>query len=76
VVEVIQNCVIFNDGAFDAFTSKETRDDNTLTLHHGEKMIFGKNRDKGIILKDLKLKVVKDRGRRHHREGYPYPRCT
>jgi 2-oxoglutarate ferredoxin oxidoreductase subunit beta len=59
VVEVIQNCVIFNDGAFDAFTSKETRDDNTLVLHHGEKMIFGKNRDKGIILKDLKLKVVK-----------------
>jgi 2-oxoglutarate ferredoxin oxidoreductase subunit beta len=59
VVEVIQNCVIFNDGAFDAFTSKETRDDNTIVLHHGQPMIFGKNRDKGIILVNLKLKVVR-----------------
>jgi len=58
VVEVIQNCVIFNDGVHDSFTSKENRDENTITLHHGEKMIFGKNRDKGIILKDLKLRVV------------------
>ena len=59
VVEVIQNCVIFNDGTHSAFTSKETRDENTIILHHGEKMIFGKDRDKGIILQDLKLKVVK-----------------
>jgi len=59
VVEVVQNCVIFNDGTHDAFTSKENRDENTIILRHGEKMIFGKNRDKGIILKDLKLKVVK-----------------
>lgn len=59
VVEVIQNCVIFNDGVFDAFTGKETRDDNTIVLHHGQPMIFGKNRDKGIILVNLKLKVVR-----------------
>jgi len=59
VVEVIQNCVIFNDGAHDAITNKETRDDNTIVLHHGQPMIFGKNRDKGIILVNLKLKVVK-----------------
>ncbi|MCK7539354.1 MAG: hypothetical protein MZV63_54805 [Marinilabiliales bacterium] len=32
VVEVIQNCVIFNDGAFDHITNKETRDDNTIVL--------------------------------------------
>jgi 2-oxoglutarate ferredoxin oxidoreductase subunit beta len=59
VVEVIQNCVIFNDGVHDAITNKETRDDNTIVLHHGQPMIFGKNRDKGIILENLKLKVVK-----------------
>jgi 2-oxoglutarate ferredoxin oxidoreductase subunit beta len=59
VVEVIQNCVIFNDGAHDAITNKETRDDNSIILHHGQPMIFGKNRDKGIILENLKLKVVK-----------------
>lgn len=59
VVEVIQNCVIFNDGAFDAITNKETREDNTIILRHGQPMIFGKNRDKGIILVNLKLKVVR-----------------
>ncbi len=59
VVEVIQNCVIFNDGAFDHITNKETREDNTIVLRHGQPMIFGKNRDKGIILVNLKLKVVR-----------------
>jgi len=59
VVEVIQNCVIFNDGAHDIITNKETRDDNTIMLRHGQPMIFGKNRDKGIILVNLKLKVVR-----------------
>lgn len=58
MVEVIQNCVIFNDGAHDLITNRETRDDNTLVLRHGEPMIFGKNRDKGIILENLKLKVI------------------
>jgi 2-oxoglutarate ferredoxin oxidoreductase subunit beta len=59
VVEVIQNCVIFNDGAHDIITNKETREDNTILLRHGEPMIFGKNRDKGLILENLKMKVVK-----------------
>lgn len=47
-VEVSQNCVIFNDGAYDRITNKETREDNVLELQHGQPMIFGKNRDKGI----------------------------
>ncbi len=59
IIEAIQNCVIFNDGTHDAFASKDNRDEHTIILRHGEKMIFGKNRDKGIILKDLKLKVVR-----------------
>jgi 2-oxoglutarate ferredoxin oxidoreductase subunit beta len=59
MVEVIQNCVIFNDGAHELITNKETRDDNTIVLRHGEPMIFGKNRDKGITLENLKLKVIK-----------------
>jgi 2-oxoglutarate ferredoxin oxidoreductase subunit beta len=59
MVEVIQNCVIFNDGAHELITNKETRDENTLVLRHGEPMIFGKNRDKGITLENLKLKVIK-----------------
>lgn len=59
VVEVLQNCVIFNDGIHEAVTGKEVRDDRTIILKHGEPMIFGKNNDKGLILDGLKLKVVK-----------------
>ncbi len=59
VVEVLQNCVIFNDGIHSNITDKDVRDDRTIILHHGEPMIFGKDNDKGIILDGLKLKVVK-----------------
>ena len=47
-VQVFQNCNIFNDGAFDEFREKQVRDDGVLQLKHGEPMIFGKNRDKGV----------------------------
>ena len=58
VVEVLQNCVIFNDGIHDDIAGKEVRDDRTLILRNGEPMIFGKNNDRGLILDGLKLKVV------------------
>ena len=58
VVEVLQNCVIFNDGIHDDVAGKEVRDDRTLILRNGEPMIFGKNNDCGLILDGLKLKVV------------------
>jgi len=58
VIEILQNCVIFNDGAYDFISSKETRDDRVIVLRHGEKMVFGKNRDKGLVLSGLSLKVV------------------
>jgi 2-oxoglutarate/2-oxoacid ferredoxin oxidoreductase subunit beta len=59
VVEVLQNCVIFNDGIHDEILDKEVRDDRTIILRHGEPMIFGKEKDKGLILDGLRLKVVK-----------------
>jgi 2-oxoglutarate ferredoxin oxidoreductase subunit beta len=59
VVEVLQNCVIFNDGIHENVTGKEVRDDRTLILSHGKSMIFGKENDKGLILDGLKLRVVK-----------------
>jgi 2-oxoglutarate/2-oxoacid ferredoxin oxidoreductase subunit beta len=58
VIEVLQNCVIFNDGIHDVVTDKEVRDDRTIILKHGEPMIFGKNKEKGLVLDGLKLKVV------------------
>ncbi len=42
VIEVLQNCVIFNDGIHDTIAEKEVRDDRTLILKHGQPMIFGK----------------------------------
>jgi len=59
VVEVIQNCVIFNDGVHEAITNKEFRDDRTIVLRHGKPMIFGKEHDRGLVLDGIKLKVVK-----------------
>lgn len=58
VTEVLQNCVIFNDGTHAAFTDKEVREDRTIVLRHGQPMIFGKNKDKGLMLDGMKLTVV------------------
>lgn len=58
IVEMLTNCVIFNDGAHKSISDPAVRADRTITLRHGERMIFGKNRDKGLVLDGLKLKVV------------------
>lgn len=57
-VEIYQNCVIFNDKAHDVYSNRANRADNTLMLEHGKPMIFGKEKNKGVILDGFKLKVV------------------
>ncbi|MBI3534576.1 MAG: 2-oxoacid:ferredoxin oxidoreductase subunit beta [Deltaproteobacteria bacterium] len=47
-VEVMLNCVIFNDGAFDSIIDKNLKADTTIRLKHGEPLAFGKERNKGI----------------------------
>lgn len=59
VVEILQNCVIFNDNAFTQVTSKDLREDHQILLRNGEPMIFGKNNDKGLVMGINGLKVVK-----------------
>jgi 2-oxoglutarate ferredoxin oxidoreductase subunit beta len=49
-VEILQNCNIFNDGAFEDVTEKERKAEHQLVLEHGKPLVFGKNRDKGIRL--------------------------
>ncbi|MHB8335962.1 MAG: 2-oxoacid:ferredoxin oxidoreductase subunit beta [Ignavibacteriaceae bacterium] len=58
-IEIYQNCNIFNDGAFELYTEKESKADNTIMLEHGKPMVFGKNMDKGIVLDGLTPKVVR-----------------
>jgi len=58
VIEILQNCVIYNDKIHNIITSKETKDDYQLHLKNGEPMIFGKNKDKGIRLTGTRLEVV------------------
>ena len=60
VNEMLVNCVIYNDGSHKEISDKDVKADRTITLRHGEPMIFGKDRDKGLVLgEDGKLKVVK-----------------
>ncbi len=56
---VVENCVILNDGIYNEINAKEVREESQIYLKHGEPMIFGKERDKGLILDGLKLKVVR-----------------
>lgn len=57
-VEVYQNCVVFNDGAFGYASDLAARAEHTLELAHGQPMIFGANRDKGIRLRGMHPEVV------------------
>ena len=57
-VEVYQNCNVFNDGAFEWATDRDTKSDTIVELEHGKPLIFGKNRNKGIRLNGMQLEVV------------------
>lgn len=58
VVEVLTNCVIFNNGAHSLFATKDLRAENAIFLEHGKPMIFGKNNEKGLMQQGFGLKVV------------------
>lgn len=58
VVEMLTNCVIFNNGIHNFITDRETRADRTIHLVHGEKMIFGKEKNKGLVRDGFLLKAV------------------
>ncbi|HYO22523.1 MAG TPA: 2-oxoacid:ferredoxin oxidoreductase subunit beta, partial [Flavisolibacter sp.] len=57
-LEIYQNCNIFNDGAFEAFTEKTTKADNAIFLENGKPLVFGAAGDKGIKLDGFKPVVV------------------
>ncbi|WP_321374459.1 2-oxoacid:ferredoxin oxidoreductase subunit beta [uncultured Draconibacterium sp.] len=59
VVEVLQNCVIFNNGIHSAINDPNHRADRQLLLEHGKPMLFGAENEKGLVFENGKLKVVK-----------------
>lgn len=58
VVEILQNCVIFNQGVYSFLTDKDKREDHVIHLVHGEKMIFGKEKNRGLVQEGFSLKAV------------------
>ena len=59
IIEVLQNCVIFNQGIHNVINDPVYRADRQIFLKHGKPMLFGDELDKGLILEKGKLKVVK-----------------
>jgi len=57
-VEIYQNCNVFNDGAFEYASGKDTKADTTLMLEHGKPLIFGKDREKGIRMNGMTPEIV------------------
>lgn len=58
MIEIYQNCNVFNDGAFEIFTEKSSKKEQTLFMEHGKPLVFGENNDKGIKLDGFKPIVV------------------
>jgi len=58
LIEILQNCVIFNDKTFASITGKEVKQNAQLILEDGKPMLFGPDLNKGIILNGFKLEVV------------------
>jgi 2-oxoglutarate ferredoxin oxidoreductase subunit beta len=56
-VEVWQNCVIFNDGAYKSWTDKTVRDEKIIEINAGQPMVFGKDKEKGLILDGCNITV-------------------
>ena len=58
VIECLVNCVIFNNGTHSWIADREERAERTVLLEHGKPMIFGKERNKGLVLDGWNLRVV------------------
>ncbi len=77
-IEILQNCVIFNDGVFEDVVGKDVRADHLLPLKHGEPLIFGKNGERALAITDFAAEVIDvGDGRREdaavHRENLANP---
>ena len=58
IIEILANCVIFNNKIHGLITGRETKNDNQIFLEDGKPMIFRAERDKGLVLRGTRLEVV------------------
>ncbi len=58
LIEIYQNCNVFNDGAFGVFTDKGTKADTTVFVEHGQPLVFGEHENKGVRLDGASPVVV------------------
>ena len=58
LIEIYQNCNVFNDGAFGVYTDKATKVETTITVHEGQPLLFGQGNAKGIRLNGMKSEIV------------------
>ncbi len=59
VCEILQNCVIFNNGTFESVYTKDGRKKHAIYVRHGEPLLFGENNEYGLMQEGFGLKVVK-----------------
>jgi len=52
LVEIIQNCIVYNDGAFDGWTDKKVVNDNSISVEHGKPLMFGADGNKGLAMRE------------------------
>ena len=57
VIEILQNCIVYNDAIHSKFTEKKYKADNCVFLSHGKPLIFGKNNEKGLRLNSATLSI-------------------
>ncbi len=64
VVEILLNCVIFANKVHNDITGKDVRKDNQIYLEHGKPMIFGKERNRGLMMRcnDLEAVTIGEKG--------------
>ena len=57
-IEILQNCLIFNDKVHDRYTNRKVRPDWSFFLEHGQPILFGKETEKALVQKGATLEVV------------------
>jgi 2-oxoglutarate ferredoxin oxidoreductase subunit beta len=61
LIEIYQNCFVFNNNAFSAVRDKTMRDENAVFLQHGQPLIFGKNHSRRVVMQHLQLAITENK---------------